>query len=89
MPDDHVSEGGTMVEPGSDAEKQTEDEIPADDSQGSEESEVNLFDDIFAEDDDEDSERLKAFADLEQLTMIEVAAETEAVLEELKMRQGD
>ena len=47
-----------------------------------------VFDDIFAEEDTEDSERLKAFADLEQLTMIEVAAETEAVLEELKMRQG-
>lgn len=48
----------------------------------------NLFDDIFAEEDTEDSERLKAFADLERLTMIEVAAETEAVLEELKIRQG-
>ena len=48
----------------------------------------NVFDDIFAEEDIEDSERLKAFADLEQLTMIEVAAETEAVLEELKIRQG-
>ena len=47
-----------------------------------------MFDDIFAEGDTEDSERLKAFADLEQLTMIEVAAETEAVLEELKIRQG-
>ncbi len=48
----------------------------------------NLFDDIFAEEENEDSERLKAFTDLEQLTMIEVAAETEAVLEELKIRQG-
>ncbi|MCZ6539787.1 MAG: hypothetical protein O6922_08195 [Chloroflexi bacterium] len=47
-----------------------------------------MFDDIFAEEDTEDSERLKAFVDLEQLTMIEVAAETEAVLEELKIRQG-
>ena len=45
------------------------------------------LDDIFAEDDGEDAERLAAFADLEQLTMIEVAAETEAVLEELKIRQ--
>ncbi|MEE8045944.1 MAG: hypothetical protein V3T49_03815 [Dehalococcoidia bacterium] len=44
--------------------------------------------DIFAEEDTEDSERLAAFADLERLTMIEVAAETEAVLEELKIRQG-
>ena len=44
--------------------------------------------DIFAEEESEDSARLAAFADLEQLTMIEVAAETEAVLEELKIRQG-
>lgn len=50
---------------------------------------ADVFDDIFADEDTEDSERLKAFADLEQLTMIEVAAETEAVLEELKIRQGD
>ncbi|MDP6667725.1 MAG: hypothetical protein QF357_10065 [Dehalococcoidia bacterium] len=49
---------------------------------------IGDFDDIFADDETEDSERLKAFADLEQLTMIEVAAETEAVLEELKIRQG-
>ena len=49
---------------------------------------ADVFDDIFADEDTEDSERLKAFADLEQLTMIEVAAETEAVLEELKIRQG-
>ncbi len=47
-----------------------------------------VFDDIFAEEETEDSERLKVFTDLEQLTMIEVAAETEAVLEELKIRQG-
>ncbi len=53
-----------------------------------EEAGNDLLDDIFAEDDGEDSERLAAFADLEQLTMIEVAAETEAVLEELKIRQG-
>ena len=49
---------------------------------------VDLLDDIFAEDESEESARLAAFADLEQLTMIEVAAETEAVLEELKIRQG-
>lgn len=48
----------------------------------------DIFDDIFSDEETEDSERLKAFADLEQLTMIEVAAETEAVLEELKIRQG-
>ena len=49
---------------------------------------LDLLDDIFADDEGEDSERLAAFADLEQLTMVEVAAETEAVLEELKIRQG-
>jgi hypothetical protein len=48
----------------------------------------DLLDDIFADEDSEDAERLAAFADLEHLTMIEVAAETEAVLEELKIRQG-
>lgn len=48
----------------------------------------DALDDIFADDESEDAERLKAFADLEALTMIEVAAETEAVLEELKIRQG-
>ena len=48
----------------------------------------DLFDDIFADEESEDAERLKAFTDLEQLTMVEVAAETEAVLEELKIRQG-
>jgi hypothetical protein len=48
----------------------------------------DLFDDIFADEESEDAERLRAFADLEQITMVEVAAETEAVLEELKIRQG-
>ena len=63
-------------------------EATDDKKDGSEGGLDDLFDDIFAEEDTEDSERLKAFADLEQLTMIEVAAETEAVLEELKIRQG-
>ena len=58
-----------MVEPGSDAEEQIEDEISADDSKDAEKGGINLLDDIFAEDDAEDSEHLKAFADLEQLTM--------------------
>jgi hypothetical protein len=49
---------------------------------------LDLLDDIFGEEENEDSARLAAFTDLEQLTMIEVAAETEAVLEELKIRQG-
>jgi hypothetical protein len=49
---------------------------------------LDLLDDIFGEEESEDSERLAAFADLEPLTMVEVAAETEAVLEELKIRQG-
>jgi hypothetical protein len=67
-----------MVPPDTDAATEEKDGAPDGD----------LLDDIFAEDDGEDSERLAAFADLEQLTMIEVAAETEAVLEELKIRQG-
>ena len=47
----------------------------------------NIMDDIFAEEQDED-DRLKAFGDLEHLTMIEVSSEVEAVLEELRIRQG-
>jgi hypothetical protein len=45
------------------------------------------FGDLFAEEEVTD-ERLAAFADLELLTMVEVAAEVEAVLEELRIRQG-
>ena len=48
----------------------------------------NLLDDIFAEEAEEGS-ALRSFGDLEHLTMIEVAAEVEAVLEELRIRQGD
>ena len=44
----------------------------------------DLKGDIFAEEDD----RLKAFGDLEYLTMVEVMSEVEAVLEELRIRQG-
>ncbi|MDG0866539.1 hypothetical protein [Candidatus Lucifugimonas marina] len=55
---------------------------------GGDDGGVDLLDDIFADDESEESARLAAFADLEKLTMIEVAAETEAVLEELKIRQG-
>lgn len=47
----------------------------------------DLMDDIFAEE-SEDDDRLKAFGDLEHLTMIEVSSEVEAVLEELRIRQG-
>ncbi len=47
----------------------------------------DLMDDIFADEQDED-DRLKAFGDLEHLTMIEVSSEVEAVLEELRIRQG-
>ncbi|NQW19331.1 MAG: hypothetical protein HQ477_01215 [Chloroflexi bacterium] len=67
-----------MVSPGSNSATGEKDDAAA----------AGLLDDIFAEEDGEDSVRLAAFADLEQLTMIEVAAETEAVLEELKIRQG-
>lgn len=47
----------------------------------------DLMDDIFADEQDED-DRLKAFGDLEHLTMVEVSSEVEAVLEELRIRQG-
>lgn len=47
----------------------------------------DIMDDIFADEQDED-DRLKAFGDLEHLTMVEVSSEVEAVLEELRIRQG-
>ena len=47
----------------------------------------DLMGDIFAEEAEEDN-RLKAFGDLEHLTMVEVMSEVEAVLEELRIRQG-
>ncbi len=75
-----------MVPPDADETKDTEAE--ADDAGDADGGVEDIFDDIFADEESEESERLKAFADLEQLTMIEVAAETEAVLEELKIRQG-
>jgi len=46
----------------------------------------DLMNDIFAEEHEED-DRLKAFGDLEHLTMLEVSSEIEAVLEELRLRQ--
>ncbi len=49
---------------------------------------ASMMDDIFAEEDSAENP-LKAFADLERLSVVEVAAETEAVLQELRMRQGD
>ncbi len=49
---------------------------------------ADLLDDIFADESAEDNP-LKAFADLEQLSAIEVAAETESVLQELRIQQGD
>ena len=48
---------------------------------------ADIMDDIFADEQDDD-DRLKAFGDLEHLTMIEVSSEVEAVLEELQIRQG-
>ena len=45
-------------------------------------------DDLFDEE-PEDDEHMKAFGDLEHLTMVEVSSEVEAVLEELRIRQGD
>jgi hypothetical protein len=47
-----------------------------------------LLDDIFAEEQAGDNAS-KAFADLEQLNLGEVAAETEAVVQELRIRQGE
>jgi hypothetical protein len=47
----------------------------------------DLMGDIFAEEAEED-DHLKAFGDLEHLTMVEVSSEVEAVLEELRIRQG-
>lgn len=47
----------------------------------------DIMDDIYADEQEED-ERLKAFGDLEHLTMVEVTSEVEAVLEELRIRQG-
>jgi hypothetical protein len=49
---------------------------------------ASLLDDIFAEEQVEGNS-LKAFADLEQLSAVEIAAETESVLQELRIRQGD
>jgi hypothetical protein len=49
---------------------------------------ASLLDDIFAEEQSPDSQ-LKTFADMEQLSSVEVAAETEAVLQELRIRQSD
>lgn len=47
----------------------------------------DIMDDIFADEHEED-DRLKAFGDLEHLTMTEVESEVEAVLEQLRTRQG-
>jgi hypothetical protein len=46
----------------------------------------SLFDDIFTDEPEDTGDRLKAFAELELLTMIEVAAEAEAVLDELRIK---
>ncbi len=67
-----------------------EDGIPEEESAEEEKSGGGLddiMDDIFA-DEQEDDDRLKAFGDLEHLTMVEVSSEVEAVLEELRIRQG-
>ncbi len=47
-----------------------------------------LLDDIFADEQSGDS-TVKAFADLEQLAAVEIAAETESVVQELRIRQGE
>ena len=69
------------------------DEEPEDEPEPEEEAKESggglddLMNDIFADEQEED-DRLKAFGDLEHLTMVEVSSEVEAVLEELRLRQG-
>ena len=84
-----ADEGEDMEEPEADleqveAEKAEEKKEPAGKGTG---DMSGLLDDIFADDVDE-NERLKSFGDLEHLTMVEVMSEVEAVLEELRIRQG-
>ena len=45
-----------------------------------------LMEDVFS-DEAEDDGKMKAFQDLEHLTMLDVAGEVEAVIEELRIRQ--
>ncbi len=68
-------------------EPEEEEEAPAEEEKKGGGGLDDLMDDIFAEEQDDD-DRLKAFGDLEHLTMIEVSSEVEAVLEELRIRQG-
>ena len=76
--EDVVEEEGLEEEPdGEEEEEEKEEKGGLDDLMG----------DIFAEEHEED-DHLKAFGDLEHITMVEVASEVEAVLEELRIRQG-
>ena len=68
-----------------DEDEESEDDYAGDAESGSLD---DIMGDIFAEE-MEDDDRMKAFGDLEHLTMVEVAAEVEAVLEELRIRQGE
>ena len=74
-------------------DEELEDEIEEEEEEAAEEDDggggglAEIMDDIFADEQDED-DRLKAFGDLEHLTMVEVSSEVEAVLEELRIRQG-
>ncbi len=72
------------------AEDEIEDEEPEEEEVKEEKGNLDdLMGDIFAEEAGDDDGRLAAFGDLEHLTMVEVSSEVEAVLEELRIRQGD
>ncbi len=102
MPDDELNPGeepeinavsvslADIVEDEDDAELEEEEapeEEAAEEDSGGGGGLDDIMDDIFADEQEED-DRLKAFGDLEHLTMIEVSSEVEAVLEELRIRQG-
>ena len=79
-------------EPVDDIDLEIEDEVEeVEDVEEEEDSKggglADIMDDILADEAEED-DRLKAFGDLEHLTMVEVTSEVEAVLEELILRQG-
>ena len=81
---DEMEQDALLDDPGDDDEEEEEEEEEKEKPSG---GVGDLLDDIFAEE-AEDDDKLKAFGDLEHLTMVEVSSEVEAVLEELKIRQG-
>lgn len=96
MPDDEQNQGEepeidalavSLADLGDDEDEEIEEEAEEEPAKEEKGGLGDLMDDIFA-DESEDDDRLKAFGDLEHLTMIEVSSEVEAVLEELRIRQG-